>query len=234
MTDGEQQRREHGSAGPHAAGGRETAREKISRRFEHIANTVVVLSGKGGVGKSTVAVNLALALTRHGMRVGLLDADLHGPSVPQLLGLEGRRVTGREGAIVPVAHGDGLVVMSVRYFLPDDGQAVIWRGPLKQSFIEQLLGDTEWGELDYLVVDLPPGTGDEPLAMAQLIPDARGALVVTTPQDVALADVRRSITFCRQLGMPVIGIVENMGRLVCPHCGEVIDVFAGPGGAALA
>ncbi|MEZ5126835.1 MAG: Mrp/NBP35 family ATP-binding protein [Thermoleophilia bacterium] len=208
--------------------------ELIQRRFEHIGRTIAVLSGKGGVGKSTVAVNLAVALARRGLRVGILDADLHGPSVPQLLGCESAHIVPGAEGMLPVSAGQGIAVMSIKYFLRSDDDAVIWRGPLKYSSIMRLLGETEWGELDYLIIDLPPGTGDEPLSVLQLVPDVYGALVITTPQDVALADVRRSINFCRQLSVPVLGIVENMSYLVCPHCGSSVTAFPGPGGERLA
>lgn len=206
----------------------------IRRRFKSIDRTIAVLSGKGGVGKSTVAVNLAVALSQRGLRVGLFDADLHGPSVPKLLGKESARLARGDDGIVPVSHSERLVIMSLKYFLHDDDQAVIWRGPLKYSSIMRLLGETEWGNLDHLIVDLPPGTGDEPLSVLQLIPHVHGALIVTTPQDIALADVRRSIGFCRQMSVPVIGIVENMSYLVCPDCGSRVEVFPGPGGERLA
>lgn len=219
---------------PQAAPEQRSGEELICQRFRSIDKTIAVLSGKGGVGKSTVAANLAVALAQRGLRVGLFDADLHGPSVPKLLGKESARITRGAAGLLPASGAHGIVIMSLKYFLADDDQAVIWRGPLKYSSIMQLLGETEWGELDYLIVDLPPGTGDEPLTVLQLIPHVHGALVVTTPQDVALADVRRSIGFCRQLGVPVIGIVENMSYLVCPHCGSEIVVFPGPGGERLA
>jgi len=208
--------------------------EQIRHRFQRIGRTIAVLSGKGGVGKSTVAVNLAVALAQRGLRVGLFDADIHGPSVPKLLGCESARIAPGEDGMLPVAHGQGMVIMSIKYFLQSDDDAVIWRGPLKYSSIMQLLGQTEWGDLDYLIIDLPPGTGDEPLSVLQLVPHVHGALVVTTPQDVALADVRRSITFCRQLEVHVLGIVENMSYLICPHCGSTVNVFPGPGGERLA
>ena len=208
--------------------------EQVRHRFERIGRTIAVLSGKGGVGKSTVAVNLAVALAQRGLRVGLFDADLHGPSVPKLLGRESARIQPGEDGMLPVSHSHGIVAMSIKYFLHGDDDAVVWRGPLKYSYIMQLLGQTEWGDLDYLIIDLPPGTGDEPLSVLQLVPNVHGALVVTTPQDVALADVRRSITFCRQLSVPVLGVVENMSFLVCPHCGSTVNVFPGPGGERLA
>jgi Mrp family chromosome partitioning ATPase/predicted Fe-Mo cluster-binding NifX family protein len=199
-----------------------------------IKHKVLVLSGKGGVGKSTVAVNLAVSLALAGKRVGLLDIDIHGPSVPRLLGLEGRPIEGTGEALLPVRYTDRLKVMSIGFLLQSGEDAVIWRGPMKFAVIKQFLKDVEWGELDYLVVDSPPGTGDEPLSIAQLIPEADGAVVVTTPQQVAVADVRRCIGFCRQIKLRVIGVVENMSGLVCPKCGTTVEVFKSGGGRRMA
>ncbi len=208
--------------------------EKIQKRLSMIRHKVLVLSGKGGVGKSTVAVNLAVALAAAGKKVGLLDVDIHGPSVPKLLGVEGFPLHGTEESIHPLEVGDNLRVMSIGFLLKENDDAVIWRGPMKFGVIKQFLGDVEWGELDYLVVDSPPGTGDEPLTIAQLISDADGAVIVTTPQDVALIDVRKCINFCRQLSLPVIGVVENMSGFYCPHCGEKTEIFKGGGGRRMA
>jgi Mrp family chromosome partitioning ATPase len=193
-----------------------------------------VLSGKGGVGKSTVAVNLAVALALQAKRVGLLDADLHGPSVPKLLNLEHVRIGSDGQGIRPVNYSPNLKVMSIGFLLRQQDDAVIWRGPLKMNVLRQFLADVDWGELDFLVIDLPPGTGDEPLSICQLIPAATGAIVVTTPQEVALADVRKCINFCRQLNLPVIGVIENMSGFVCPHCGERVDIFKSGGGKLMA
>ena len=208
--------------------------EKLKRNMERIAHKILVLSGKGGVGKSTVAVNLAIALALEGMRVGLLDVDFHGPSVPTLLHLEGRRPEVTENGMLPITIEGGMKVMSLGFLLQRPDDAVIWRGPLKIGAIKQLLGDVEWGDLDYLVIDFPPGTGDEPLTVAQTIPEADGAVVVTTPQDVSTIDVSKSVTFCRQLNIPVLGVVENMSGLVCPHCSQVIDLFKQGGGEEMA
>lgn len=208
--------------------------EKIKERLGRIKHKVLVLSGKGGVGKSTVAVNLAVALAGAGKKVGLLDIDIHGPSVPKLLGVQGFPIHGTQDAISPVEIGDNLRVMSIGFLLKDSDDAVIWRGPMKFGVIKQFLGEVEWGELDYLVVDSPPGTGDEPLTIAQLIDDADGAVIVTTPQDVALIDVRKCINFCRQLSLPVIGVVENMSGFSCPHCGERTEIFKSGGGRVMA
>jgi len=209
--------------------------EVLEERLKHIEHKLLVLSGKGGVGKSTLAVNLAVALSLSGRRVGLLDVDIHGPSIPKLLHLEGRTLSGRGDAILPLTFGDGLKVVSIGFLLENEEQAVIWRGPLKMKIITQFLRDVEWGDLDYLIVDSPPGTGDEPLSLAQLIGRLDGAVIVTTPQEVALTDVRKCITFCRQLELPVLGVVENMSGLLCPHCGQLIEVFgAGGGGEGMA
>ncbi len=207
---------------------------KIEKRLSRIRHKVLVLSGKGGVGKSTVAVNLAVALAAAGRKTGLLDVDIHGPSVPKMLGIEKMMVHGTADSISPLEVGDNLRVMSIGLLLRDTDDAVIWRGPLKMSVIKQFLGDVEWGDLDYLIIDSPPGTGDEPLSIAQLIPDADGAVIVTTPQSVALIDVRKCVTFCRQLNLPVIGVVENMSGFVCPHCGERTELFKSGGGEKMA
>lgn len=208
-------------------------RRKLEDRVARIRHKVLVLSGKGGVGKSTVAVNLALALTRAGHRVGLLDVDVHGPTVPTMLGLVGEPILSEEQSLLPVAIGE-LKVMSVGFLLQRREEAVIWRGPMKMGVIKQFLKDVQWGDLDYLIVDAPPGTGDEPLSVCQLIGAADGALIVTTPQEVALASVRKSITFCRQLQLRVLGVVENMSGFLCPHCGQRTDIFLADGGRRMA
>jgi len=202
-----------------------------------IKHKVMVLSGKGGVGKSTVAVNLATALAMAGKAVGLLDVDIHGPSIPKLLHLEGTSLAGGDKTILParIDFNPGMLkVMSIGFLLRHRDDAVIWRGPMKSGVIKQFLKDVEWGDLDYLVVDSPPGTGDEPLSIAQLIENADGAIVVTTPQQVAVQDVRRCIVFCRQLDLPVIGVVENMSGFTCPKCGETAKIFGTDGGRAMA
>ncbi len=212
-----------------------TEDEALVRRMSGIKHKILVLSGKGGVGKSTVAVNLAIALGMAGMKVGLLDVDFHGPSVPTLLNMQGELLKSDEGGgILPLVTADGLRVVSLGFALGHSDEAVIWRGPMKMGVIKQLLTDVQWGELDFLVVDFPPGTGDEPLSVAQLIPESDGAVIVTTPQDLSLQDVRKSINFCRHLNIPVLGVIENMSGLVCPHCGKMIEVFKSGGGETMA
>ncbi|MGM0510901.1 MAG: Mrp/NBP35 family ATP-binding protein [Thermoplasmatota archaeon] len=192
---------------------------------------IVVMSGKGGVGKSTVAANLAFKLSQDGAEVGIFDSDFHGPSIPKMLGVKGKMLGADEGdKITPVSVTDNLKAVSMEFLLPDDDSAVIWRGPMKMKAISQFMEQVEWGDIDYLVVDLPPGTGDEPLSIAQQLSDIDGSVVVTTPQDVALQAVRRSINFSEKVNMNVLGVVENMSGLKCPNCGEKIDVF-GSGGA---
>jgi Mrp family chromosome partitioning ATPase/predicted Fe-Mo cluster-binding NifX family protein len=214
---------------------RELEQVMLQTRMERIGRKLLVLSGKGGVGKSTVAAHLAVALANAGRKVGLLDVDLHGPSIPQLLGLQRRRLgPGADGGIAPIELITNLKVVSVGMMLQSAEQAVIWRGPMKYGAIQQFLREANWGELDDLVIDCPPGTGDEPLAVAQLVGDGAEAVIVTTPQDLAVADVRRSIGFCRTLQLKIAGIVENMSGLVCPHCNELVDLFRTGGGERLA
>jgi len=208
-------------------------RQKLQSRLCHIRRKIVVLSGKGGVGKSTVAVNLATALMMSGKHVGLLDVDIHGPSIPTMLGLEGETISGCEDGLLPIELGD-MKVMSLGFLLRNQDDAVIWRGPLKMGVIKQFLKDVVWGELDYLIIDSPPGTGDEPLSVCQLIGALDGAVIVTTPQRVAVVDVRKAITFCRQLHVPVLGVVENMSGFACPKCGEVTQILPSGGGKRIA
>jgi ATP-binding protein involved in chromosome partitioning len=212
-------------------------RQALSSRMNQIKHKVIVLSGKGGVGKSTVAVNLSAALAMAGKRVGLLDIDIHGPSVPKLLHIDGTPISGSGDTMYPVKVGyrtGMLSIMSIGFLLRKRDDAIIWRGPMKHGLIKQFLKDVEWGELDFLVVDSPPGTGDEPLSIIQLIEHADGALIVTTPQEVAVQDVRRCIVFCRQLKLPVLGVIENMSGFTCPKCGEHVPIFGSGGGQAMA
>jgi ATP-binding protein involved in chromosome partitioning len=206
------------------------AQERLKSKLSHIKHRILVMSGKGGVGKSTVSTNLAVLLSLDGFDVGLLDADIHGPNIPKMLGIESQPVVGSADGITPVEVFPNLKVISMAFFIGDRDNPVVWRGPLKHSAISQFLGEVEWGDLDFLVVDLPPGTGDEPLSVAHLIKNVDGSIVVTTPQEVALLDSRKAVTFSRMLNIPVIGIVENMSGLECPHCHKEIPLFKIGGG----
>jgi len=206
----------------------------LAEQLGKIRHTILVLSGKGGVGKSTVAANLAISLALAGKKVGLLDVDIHGPSIPKLLKLDNAKPVSDGTKIVPVPAGENLKVMSVGFMLNNSDDAVIWRGPMKFGVIKQFIKDVDWGELDFLIVDSPPGTGDEPLAVVQIIEKADGAVLVTTPQDISTADVRRSVGFCRKLNLPVLGVIENMSGFACPHCGEVTNIFKSGGGEKMA
>ena len=196
--------------------------DKVTKNLERIKHKIIVLSGKGGVGKSTVSANLAFALSKKGLSVGLLDSDLHGPSIPKMLGIEEKKAIPNGEGINPVLVNSNLKVMSTAFLLSEKDTPIIWRGPLKMGVIKQFLGDVNWGKLDYLIIDLPPGTGDEPLSISQLIPDNDGAIIVTTPQDVALVSVRKSINFVKKMNYPIIGIIENMSGFSCPHCKKTI------------
>ncbi|HWQ49497.1 MAG TPA: Mrp/NBP35 family ATP-binding protein [Methanosarcina sp.] len=202
---------------------------KIVVNLRRIKRKIMIMSGKGGVGKSTVAANLAAGLALRGYRVGLLDCDIHGPTIPTIFGLESQRPDVNEEGILPISVFPNLSLMSVGFLLGDKDSPVIWRGPAKMGAIKQFLEDVIWGKLDFLIIDLPPGTGDEPLSVAQLIPNCDGSVLVTTPQDVALISVRKSIKFSEKLNVPIIGLVDNMHGLICPHCGKSIEVF-GTGG----
>ncbi len=204
--------------------------ERIDKQLQQIQHVIVVMSGKGGVGKSTVATNLAVTLARKNYKVGLMDADIHGPNIPKMLGIERSQLMSTEGGAKPVMYYPNLKVVSIAMMLQSTDDAIIWRGPLKHRLIEQFVGDICWGDLDYLVIDLPPGTGDEPLSVAHVLKRIDGAIIVTTPQDVALLDSRKSVTFARKLEIPVGGIVENMSGFVCPHCGKRTDIFKTGGG----
>ena len=207
--------------------------KRIDAFLGKVKHKLMVMSGTGGVGKSTVAVNLAIALSEKGYNVGLLDVDLHGPSIAGILGLTGIPLNADGDRLLPYQYNEHLEVMTVQGLLADPDEALIWRGPLKIGVIRQFLADTNWSELDYLIVDCPPGTGDEPLTVIQTIEDAQ-AVIVTTPQEVSLSDVRKSISFCQQTQLEILGIVENMSGFVCPDCGAVHNIFKSGGGAKLA
>ncbi len=225
-----------GGCGSGCSGHKELAPEqdRMNRTLRRVKHKIVVMSGKGGVGKSTVATNIAVGLSLAGKKVGLLDVDVHGPSVPRLLNLRDAKVHIDANHIEPVAWSDNLSVMSLGFLLPNAYQPVIWRGPVKQGFIQQLLSDVTWGDLDYMVVDCPPGTGDEPLSVLQMLGADAKAVIVTTPQGVAIDDVRRSVTFVGEVGNTVLGIVENMSGVVCSQCGHVENIFGKGGGMRLA
>ena len=207
---------------------------QLRQKLSKIKHQILVLSGKGGVGKSFVAANIAVALANEGQKVGLLDIDIHGPSIPKILGLQGKKLEATEEGLLPVLISENLKVMSIGFMLQEDSQAVIWRGPRKYQIIKQFLKDVLWGDLDFLIIDSPPGTGDEPLAIVQLLEQPDGAVIVTTPQEVSLLDVKKSISFCKDLNVNVIGLLENMSGFLCPHCNKKIDIFKSGGGKKLA
>ncbi len=219
----------------HAHGGQaQPDLEQLNMRMSRIKHKILVLSGKGGVGKSTVAVNLAVTLALSGKKVGLLDIDIHGPSIPKMLNLSGRHPTAKEGVIIPVQYHENLKVMSMGFLMEGQDEAVIWRGPLKMQVIRQFLQDVDWGDLDYMIVDSPPGTGDEPLSIVQLIPHPDGAVIVTTPQDLSVMDVRRCVNFARKVNLKTLGVIENMSGFICPDCGAKHDIFHKGGGEQMA
>ena len=201
----------------------------VNESLGKIKNKILVMSGKGGVGKTSTSVNLSIALADKGYNVGIIDVDLHGPDVPRMLGLEGTPQANENKKLNPISHSKNLKAISIESFTPNKDDAIIWRGPLKFSAIKQFIGDIDWGNLDFLIIDAPPGTGDEPLTVAQTISDAK-AIIVTTPQEVALADVRKSINFCKTVKMEIFGLIENMSGFSCPHCGEMIELFGTGGG----
>jgi ATP-binding protein involved in chromosome partitioning len=204
--------------------------ERLQDTLSKIKHTILIISGKGGVGKTTVAVNLAYRLAESGTKTGILDIDFHGPNIAKMLGIEGKTLIATQEGIAPLAVTPTLHAVSLALILQDQDRPVIWRGPLKMHTIRQLLSDVRWGELDYLIIDSPPGTGDEPLSACQLMPDMDGVVVVTTPQDVAILDARKSVVFAKEVNIPVIGIIENMSGFTCPHCGEPLDLFSRGGG----
>jgi ATP-binding protein involved in chromosome partitioning len=201
----------------------------VDSSLKKIKNKYIVLSGKGGVGKTSTSVNLSMALANKGFQVGIMDVDLHGPDVPRMLGLKGMLDLSKNNKLNPIRYSDNLKVVSIESMIASKDDAIIWRGPLKYSAIRQFIGEVEWGELDFLIIDSPPGTGDEPLTVAQTILDAK-AIIVTTPQEVSLADVRKSISFCRTVKMDILGLIENMSGFSCPHCNKMVDLFGSGGG----
>jgi ATP-binding protein involved in chromosome partitioning len=212
------------------SGGDMAAQDKlIKESLALIRHKLLVMSGKGGVGKTSVSANLAIALSKKGAKVGLMDVDLHGPDIPRMLGLKGLLEVSADKRMIPKPYSDNLKVVSIECLTQDTDEAVIWRGPLKLHVIRQFISDTHWGRLDYLIIDSPPGTGDEPLTVAQNIRDAK-AIIVTMPQEMCLGDVRKSINFCKTVKMGVFGLIENMSGFVCPHCGKPVDLFGTGGG----
>jgi len=207
--------------------------QMISSTLSKIAYKIFVMSGKGGVGKSSIATNLAVALSVHGYKVGLLDVDIHGPSVPHLLGIKGLLDIDRGSILKPKQYNENLSVVSMESLLKDPDQAVLWRGPMKTNAIRQFIADVDWGELDFLVIDSPPGTGDEPMTVLKTVPEAL-SVVVTTPQEISLADVRKAINFLQYAQANILGVVENMSGLICPYCQKEIDLFKKGGGKDLA
>ena len=205
------------------------ADKSIKQSLEKIKNKFLVMSGKGGVGKTSVSVNLSIALAGMGYKVGLMDVDIHGPDVPRMLGLKGMLNVGKNNKLSPMRYSENLRMVSIESLIANKDDAIIWRGPLKNSIIKQFVGEVDWGDLAYLVIDSPPGTGDEPLTIAQTISDAK-AIIVTTPQEVSLADVRKSINFCKTVKMKILGLIENMSGFICPHCGQGVDLFGSGGG----
>ncbi len=202
----------------------------LARNMAQISAKILVLSNKGGVGKSAVAVNLAVCLSRRGAKVGLLDADIHGPSIAKMLGFEGKKLSANPLGIFPHPVNPNLSAFSIASLFENPDEPTIWRGPLKMAALKQFLAEVNWGKLDYLIIDSPPGTGDEPLSICQLIPELSGAIIVTTPQDIALLDSRKCVGFLRQLSVPIFGILENMSGLTCPQCGAKIYLFKSGGG----
>lgn len=204
---------------------------QYQENLARIKNRIVVISGKGGVGKSTTTVNIAYGLALAGKRVGIMDIDVHGPSIAKMMGIEGKHLQAHEvsGRPVPIKVHDNLHVLTIASFMPNSDDPLIWRGPLKMGIIKQFLQDIEWPEIDYLIVDCPPGTGDEPLSIIQLLGKVNGSVIVSTPQDIAFLDARKTIKFSEKLNVPILGLVENMASFACPHCGEAIDLFTGQG-----
>jgi Mrp family chromosome partitioning ATPase len=224
-----------GGTCPSQGGGQDMAAKQkqeeaaIKASLSKIKHKIFILSGKGGVGKSSVSANLAASLSKKGYKTGLMDVDVHGPSIAQMLGLTGLLDISENQLLIPKQVNGNLKVVSVQALMQDKDQAIIWRGPAKTGMIKQFVSSVDWGELDFLIIDAPPGTGDEPLTVVQTIPEALG-VVVTTPQEVALADIRKSISFCKTVHLKTLGIVENMAGFKCPHCNKPIDLFSSGGG----
>jgi len=210
--------------------GQDESSEKIHNRMSKIKHKILVISGKGGVGKSTISTNLAYGFSKIGQNSGLLDVDIHGPSIGRMTGIEGLPLAVNEDKSIEPIIKDGVRIITMASLLQSSDQPVIWRGPLKMKAIQQFLGDINWSDLDWLVIDSPPGTGDEPLSVCQLLPDLDGSIIVSTPQEVALLDARKTVKFSQALGVKVLGIVENMSGFVCPHCGQRTDIFKSGGG----
>jgi Mrp family chromosome partitioning ATPase len=207
------------------------AAQRLQDNLDRIKHKLIVISGKGGVGKSTVAVNVAHGLASKGFKVGILDVDIHGPSIAKMLGIEGKRLQAAKAGELPgpVQVNDNLCALTIATLIDNPDEPIIWRGPLKIGAIKQFLQDIQWPELDYLIIDSPPGTGDEPLSVVQTLKNVDGSLIVSTPQDISLLDARKTIKFSQKMNVPVLGIIENMSAFVCPHCGKEIDIFAGLG-----
>ena len=203
--------------------------DALKGSLQKIKHKFMIMSGKGGVGKTSISVNLSIALAKKGFNVGIMDVDLHGPDVPKMLGLKGTLDLGKNDKLNPMNYAENLKAVSIESLTARKDDAIIWRGPLKNSAIRQFIGEVEWGELDFLIVDSPPGTGDEPLTVAQTISDAK-AIIVTTPQEISLADVRKSISFCKTVNLEIFGLIENMSGFTCPHCNKMVDIFGSGGG----
>jgi len=235
MTSRKRQRESKETSDPRAQVHEESTK-RLKIQMAKIKHKIAVISGKGGVGKSTVTVNLAMAFATHGYvdRIGILDADITGPCIPKILGIKGQRLQGGPPGIFPATGPLGIKVTSMDFLLPSDESPVIWRGPLKMRAIQQFMSDIVWGELDFLFIDLPPGTGDEPLSVMQLLPEMDGVVIITIPSEVSQIVVKKAVTFAKQLNIPVIGIIENMSGFVCPKCGEQVDIFKAGGGKKIA
>lgn len=214
-----------------AGGMQEKLDEMLKRNMRRVTRKVMVLSNKGGVGKSSFAASLAIALNRMGNEVGILDADIHGPSMVKMMGQEGRNLPKTDGGLAPLEVMSGLKLVSMAALSGSEDSPTIWRGPMKSHVLKQFLAEIEWGRLDYLIIDSPPGTGDEPLSICQMLPDLAGGIIITTPQEIALLDARKCVAFLKQLHIPVLGLVENMSSVECPHCGKPMDLFGAGGGA---